>query len=270
MREDTVLDMVLDDDDILERPPAMIVYGRPGSGKSTAVAQSFQNMFWIQSSPTVLRPYKSWLRDNVDLAVKQGQSFPSGRKTVPEYQEDGITPRDVRPVLEAIVSRYAASVQAGTCTYAGIVFDEYNEHMRRVFDSLKRDPKFKGNPFGAINELKRWNKWLCALTQVIKQPIIFIAHERSPSYDQQDGSPTRGKLEYRGGPAFPIGTEIEAMVAAADICVRIDLRASAQGIKRFLLTEPHPLWECKFRDFAISAEEEFDLRKLLLKAGYVL
>lgn len=270
MREDSVLNVDLDDDDILTRPPSMIIYGRPGAGKTTAVAQSFQNMFWIQTSPTVLRPYASWLRDNKDLAAKQGQTFPTGRKTINAYQEDGITPKDVRPVLEELIKRYAAAVQAGTCPYAGIVFDEYNEHMRRVFECIKRDRVLGANPFNAINELKRWNKWLCALPQVIKQPIVLISHEREPTYDSQDGSPTKGQLEYRGGPAFPIGTEIQAMTGAADLCLRIVIRAGSTGPKRIFLTAPDPLWECKFRDFAATAEEEFDLRKLLLKAGYVL
>lgn len=266
---DPVLGISLNDEDVLETPPSILIYAPSGAGKSTAVARSFQNLLWLVSSPTVLRPYASWLRDNKEEAEKLGLKMPA-MKVIPYYDKDGKTKLDNRDMIRQIIWRYCDSVKAGTCPYKGLVLDEYSSFMARVYENLRADPQFGKNVFGAINEIKTWNSWICSFPRITNHALVLISHEAEPRYEEDENAPTFGKLKYRGGPQCVVGTEIQKMAAEADVVLRIQIKKQGSTVKRSFVTELDPSYVAKFRDFSIKPEEDLDLRSLLQRAGYKL
>lgn len=254
------------EDSCLDVPPSIIVYGAPSTGKTSLVAQSFQNLLWIVSEPDSIRFYESTLRDKPSLK-DDGFKMPDF-KYIPEYQPDGKTRFKNRDTLKAIMERICETSAQGKFEYDGLVIDQYNTFAARVYEEIKSDPAFGGNAFRKVDALKSWNAWMCQIPRLTKRVMVLICHEASPKYDEDENSPTRGSLVYKGGPAFPIGPEREAMAAMSTICVRIVVEGSAGHTKRAILTEANAQWTMKFRDAQVKAKEEHDLRKLLLKSGY--
>jgi hypothetical protein len=297
-----VLGLRLDDTDIMEIAPAILIYGRPGAGKSTDVVKAFNNSLYVCSNSTILRPYESWCEANPDI-VKQlnlrtctkpnpnfDPSKPEGdknkkrvarswdehgiaRKTIPSETTNAAgerVPVDTWEAVREILIRYASACSTGKCPYDGIVFDEWSEFSGRIYPQMQK--KFGKNGFAAINEVKEFHRWICQIPKATARKLALVSHDDPPKYDETEGSPTRGKMQYPGGPKFPIGTLKKEVCAQFDIVLHLEVTDGGMdgGIKRRYATEVHPLWERKFRDFRVSADEAVDLYGLLKRAGYLV
>lgn len=271
MIQDPVLGISLTDGStILETPPSVLLYGPPGSGKTTTGAKAFPGALWLTTSPTGLRSFASYMRDN-PADVKQYNLRLPAYKYIPRYAADGKTRLPVLPVLREIIYRYCESCVKGTCPYTGIAFDEYSEFLASVYEDIRADSSIGGNnAFAKIDALKTFDSWIMELPRITGRSQLLIAHDLPPKYDEDENSPTFKKLLAKGGPATPIANERTKLAAGADVCVRVELRQVGLNVKRTIMAQANPLWETKFRDVKIKDEEELDLLKMLTTAGYKL
>ena len=253
-------------DSTMEIKPSILIYGPPGSGKTTSVAQAFQDLLWVVSEPDALRYYQTWAASLPD-EERKNYRMPKF-KYIPEYQADGKTRFSNKDAIQAIVDRYYEAVRVGNCPYKGIVFDQHNTFAQRVYAELAGDVQYGRNKFARIDAIKNWNNWICSIPRVTNTICVLLCHEAHPKFDEEEGSPTQGKLLYKGGPAFPIGTERESMTAMATICLRTTLSGSEGNVQRHYVTEASPMWHAKFRDVRIKAKEKMDLREMVIRAGY--
>lgn len=265
MQTDEVLGLSLMDS-TMDVKPSILIYGPPGGGKTTSVAQAFQDLLWVVSEPDSLRYYQTWA---TSLSPAERTEFRMPRfKYIPEFQPDGKTRFSNRDAIRQIVDRYCDAVAKGNSPYTGIVFDQHNTFAQRVYSELNEDPGYARNKFARIDALKNWNNWICSIPRFTNTIAVLICHEAMPKYDEDENSPTHHKLLYKGGPAFPIGTERESMAAMATICLRTTLEGGEGNVRRMYTTEASPTWHAKFRDVRIKAKEKMDLRELVIRAGY--
>lgn len=265
MQTDEVLGLSLMDS-TMDVKPSILIYGPPGGGKTTSVAQAFQDLLWVVSEPDSLRYYQTWAES---LSPAERAEFRMPRfKYIPEFQPDGKTRFNNKDAIRQIVDRYCDAVVKGNSPYSGIVFDQHNTFAQRVYAELQADPSYGKNKFARIDALKSWNNWICSIPRFTNTIAVLICHEAAPKFDEDEDSPTFRKLLYKGGPAFPIGTERESMAAMATICLRTALEGGEGNIRRMYMTEASPMWHAKFRDVRIKAKEKMDLRELVIRAGY--
>ena len=283
---------------LLFDPPCCVLYARPGFGKSTQLAKSFSSALWITTNKGTLRPYAHWCelnrteaeklelrtlqKPNPKWKSKQKSNTPAylpemraweeggmAMKVIPEFLPDNKTRVDNRALIREIVYRFSASRQAGTCPYDGIVFDEGTEFARRFHAEIEADPGVK-NGFAVWTCLEDYLRWLFQVPRGADCFMGFVCHERAPKYDDREGSPTQGQLQYVGGPSLPSGSVRGALSGMCDILLRGIVRDGMSGPKRLWQTQLSRDWDSKIRAFNLDAEEQCDLRILLTKAGYRL
>jgi hypothetical protein len=280
------LGLTLDDADIFALAVAMVFYSDLGVGKTTAVAQSFPKGLFVQSAPTILRPYASWWKLHSEKAAKEGKpfAFPPieqlARKTIPTPDVLRANGTNTWAMLTAICEAFVATSKAGTNPYEALIFDEWTALAAQVYADIEADPRFsdKRKIWDRIAELKRFHTWVYSIPRMTGKHVVLVCHSSPPAYydadDDKISVALRGTLKYRGGPKMPIGTLIQPVCAAADVVVQMVVEAEpgSAAPKRKFLTAVAPLWERKFRDFRAPPEavvEDAGLRKLLAQSGYL-
>lgn len=278
----------LDTSDILAIPPSLVVYGEPGTGKSTEMARAFPGVMYVQSSPTILHAYADYAKKHPEL----GWQVPI-RVTFDDVVKSlGGSPTGA---LVSIIDTYIKSCDLPQPPFKGIVFDEWNTILERVFAELKTDPwgKFKGrggglNIFAVFDYFKSIHRSALSISRRTRRMVGFVAHHQTPKWDEDENSQTRGQLKWAGGPKMPMGLsdQMAELCAEADIVVQLVVRApgaalSLDGkpppteVQRVFLTQADPKWFRKVRGFGVAAEEVLDLakqqglRELVERAGYV-
>ena len=287
------LGLHLDDHNISEIPPSIVIYGQPGSGKSTEIAKAFSDCLWICSNETVLRPYATWCWKNPVEVMKYSLRTPDqpdpkdptgykhvnrpwedggmARKTIGEYLPGTEIAINSWKDLDAIVKRYVEACKNGTCPYNGIIFDEWSTFADRIYAEMLTHYGTSGRGmFTAIAEIKSFHKKVQSLPARTGRMMALVCHDSPLKLEENEKSPSFGKQKYLGGPKLPIGSLIKQVTATADIVLQVELIVVGQTTLRRYATEAHPKWERKFRDFSIRPNENLDLRPLLLRAGYNL
>lgn len=265
-KESSPLGLKLDTRDVLATPPAIILYGPAGAGKSTAMARAFPNCLYVQTAPTVLRPYAHWLETHKS-DPKIGALKVPDRITLPKYApgEPGKI-LDPRPSLKKIVSQYMDACAKGTCPYEGIVFDEWTEMAWRIYESIKADPTYGRNNFKRSDAIKEIHYEMAELARATNRVVGLVCHEMEPLFDLEEGSPTYGSLKYRGGPKMPVKALSHEVSAAVDIVLRIEVTGNPP-VRQFC-TAIKSDWTSKLRADGLPMYVDVDLRKLLADCGY--
>lgn len=285
------LGLTLDDHDPSKSPCSTIIYGPPGSGKSSSMAHAFQNALFILSNRTVLDSYDSWYAPaktkwEADPNNK-GKPFPFkthaqlAKKTLKTPDEMRAANTNTWQTVSIIVQAFIDASAQGTNPYEGLIFDEWPEICARIHEDMKTDPKFlnrngKVNPFDVIDALKSYHRWIFTVPRVAGKMIGLVCHAQPPKYFDPDDETIpvdqRGKLQYKGGPTMPFGKLVEQVCAAAEVVLHLTVKDGIGAAQRVFYTQVDPLWERKVRrGFGLSAEvplEKMDLRTLLLSAGY--
>lgn len=226
------LGLVLDTDIPSEKKSIIVVYGETKVGKTTEIAKILSSALWICAEPAILAPYQDWYELNTAEARAAGMRDPRlpweaggmARKTLPEYQPDGVTPFPTYDTLTLILKRYVAAVNAGTCPYSGIVLDEYNVLANRVWNDMLRicvnmgDPRFKArvskkpDKYAPPREIINWVNWVCSIGRAgggLKK-FAAVCHPVEPK--PEDG--------LKGGPAGPTAKSRYALLKSADAIIR--------------------------------------------------
>jgi hypothetical protein len=277
------LGLNLDDRNVLELPPSIIIYGPLATGKSTELARAFNDALFVQSQPTVLRTFMSWIRekpDNPDAKPSEANPFPWTRDglkrpaavTIPEFMPDNKTRVDPRPYFDTIFERYNEKLREGTCPYSGIVIDEMAEFMMRAKHVIENDPKSKKG-WAQMGLVKQWGYSIAQWPRATGQFAAMVMHETPPKYDMEEGSKTYGKMIYPGGPDFPYGKMIQEVGQMVDICLRRvllppeDLLAGGAARVAYVCKQTTE-YVAKFRDIGIEFQANCDLVELLRRAHY--
>jgi hypothetical protein len=127
------------------------------------------------------------------------------------------------------------------------------------------------NNFAVRDAVNQWVNWVVNLPRGANCFFALVCHEKDPVFhDGKTPGKAAGTLKYAGGPACPTGPLSKMIAHAADIVIRGVVRKVGRETKRAWNTSVDPRWHQKFRDFSAQSEEELDLRKILLRAGYRL
>lgn len=276
----------VDDFDVLSVPPSVVLYGPPGVGKSFEMARAFPRVLYVQSSPSILHALADYVAKTKKGAIPERVTLDE-RTVAQHFNNSTIT------AVVTIVERYIAACDSGKAPWEGIVFDEWNTLCERMFAELKADPwgKFKGrsgavNIFAVMDAFKGIHRSVISLARRTRKVVGFVSHHQSPKVDEDDNSPTKGLIKWRGGPKMPMGLsdQMVELCADADVVLQLmveevkgDLMAGtavpAGTTKRSFLTALDEKWFRKVRGF-VDPVEPLDvtnghgLRELLAKAGY--
>lgn len=256
---------------LLEIPPAIILYGPAGAGKSTEMAKALNRCKWVVTSPTVLRPFASWMNNHKEEAKRLGLQMPSFT-VIPKLNPSTREPIDPRPALEKIVNAFIKDIEAGKNSYEGLVFDEWTEMAFRIHEGIKVDKQFGKNNFARMDALKDIHYQMAEIPRMTGKALGLICHEMEPQFDGNEGSVTFGRLQYPGGPKMPIKSLTRDISAAMDVVLRIRIEENTmtKEVSRFYDTSVSQFWQCKIRADGIDNKEPLGLRNLLSKAGYTL
>jgi hypothetical protein len=280
------LGLTLVEDEPFDQPPSVYIYGSPGIGKSTSVAQAAQNALFILSSRNILAPYGSWMKmmlknDETRAEALTYRPFASEHSAMPrlaryDLSRDAAEARGLRTLdfLDGLLTKIENEAAKGNRPYKGIVLDEMTDFSTRIYTEMQDDPANKKggkvNGWAVVDAIKAFHKKLAKFPERTGMYLVMVCHAREPTYfdptDSKVASDKRGTLKYKGGPAFAIGSLIEPLSADADFVFQLIPEAEGGRTKRFLLSELDEFWTRKARDFRIPHRVELSeavLRKLM-------
>jgi hypothetical protein len=282
----TGIGLPLDASSVLDLPPSVVLYGPPGVGKSFEMARAFPRVLYVQSSPSILHALAHYATTHPEIRVPDRVTL--DEKVVAQHFAGSYT-----AAILAVVEKFVAACDAGTCPYEGIVFDEWNTLSERIFAELKTDPwgKFKGrsgsiNIFAVMDAFKTIHRSVLSLARRTRKVVGFVSHFQIPKLDEDENSPTKGAIKWQGGPKMPMGLsdQVVEICAEADVVLQLMMKESKSGdlmsgtasttAQRVFLTQLDPKWFRKVRGFGVEPEEVLDvkqgkgLRELLVRAGY--
>lgn len=267
------LGFTLDESPAFSTPPSVIIFGPPGIGKTTSIAQAFQNALFLTSKPNILAPYGSWWETLPADRKAKYRPYAPVAGAQPPIARYSITREDcakrnlsTQSFLGAILQRVTESAQKGQKPYSTVVIDEMTDISNRVLNEMENDPKFlnrggKRDGFAVADALKTWHRTLMRFPAQSGIALVTVCHSREPSFfapnNDKVASEKRGELQYKGGPAFAWGSLVEPMCADADFVIQLEPVSDGLGpLKRMMLTELDDRWMRKARDFRIPAKVE--------------
>jgi len=297
----------LDGESVIKKAPLVIVYGPPKLGKSEDAAISFSDAMWMCSDAKVLRAYATWYHQTDDKGRRIHEEYIRQHKlrdpevpwekggmariSIPEYKSNM---RDRTGALFNLYSfiqdKYAPAVEKGAWPTRGLVLDEASEFVRRGLKEIEEDPDCvasNGNT-DSFEVHRRFSNFMAFLAQVCsatKQPVILLANEKAPSYNERKNHRDFGKLKYKGGPDFQRGGIARTMCHAADVIVHRTLIETAQedtlrdkdnekannvSFRAEYITTPSETWERGVRDVRVQPRFGLSLREFLTECGFVL
>ena len=245
---------------VIEDPPFIIVYAKPGFGKSLSFCTSFagttdgQGALFLTTAPTVLRPYASWCAMNREIVeaaklrtllkpnpwwtpekqkngepayLNEARSWAEGGmavKEIPAFLPDGKTQVDNCEIVREILERFCNARQKSACPYNGFILDEGSEFGDRWLSAINARfmKEIAHNPYKRWDLVDSWFNWLKAVPRAAGCFLGMACHVEDPKYfGEADKQPMKvGQLKSEGGPSMPGARVREALCAAADVVLR--------------------------------------------------
>lgn len=250
-----VLGLPLDQTNILDAPASMLIGGEAGAGKTFALVTALpaDRTLWICSSAKVLQAPAQLEWANPELFRAAGMALPTARIVIPATVPGAPDTRlPNRTAIHDILVKLAAAAQKGQRPYRNLVFANWDTFLARVFEEFTaevRALRVSGGKAGQLDHViktKEWAVWVYDVCRANGFNGFFEVNERSPKFDADEDSPTRGQMLSRRGPNMPIYTMIEQCVNDADAYIR--LTASLLG--RRWQTKPTADTWAKLRGFS--------------------
>ncbi len=213
---------------VLDSAPSVVIFGPAGAGKTFQMASAFQNCLYVQTSPGILRAYADWVAKHPELKWKVPAYITFDENYVRSHGGGSWT-----MCLVDILTKYIAACDNKTSPYEGIVFDEWSTLCERIFAELKTDPwgKFKGrggnlNIFAVFDAFKGIHRSAVSLSRRTRKMAGFVSHAQMPKIDEEDNSPNRGGIKWRGGPKMPMGLSDQSaeLCSDADVVLQLEIK----------------------------------------------
>lgn len=261
-----------------------ILFGAPGTGKSTAAAETFPDSFYLSSSPNVLQFYKV-------QAKKYGLPLPVKEVVLDVYSNDGkMTPgpdgSPVRVPQKAWLEEYLKMLKlrishdlknGGALKYKNIVIDECGTFWNRVFAEIEPLSLTKdGTKVDGFASFKNMGKWSNDFVTELRQfntyglNVCLICHDAEPEKEK----------DKKGGPKMPSQTIARQLAADADgVLLRamedppidLDKPTEKKRARRVWVAHGSQHWLSKLRglpDDEFEAVKELKLKEILERAGF--
>lgn len=179
---------------------SFILYGVPGTGKSTAALQTFQDALYIASSPNNAQFYKQWLQCPEGKA--SGKKLPKREMVLDMFsltldgkvypQRQGVSQlqhlnANIKKVVDDCLDASAAGKPA---PYNYVILDELGTFWARVFEEIKptvlnREGKLDG--LGAFNVAAKWSRDICNYMRQllsVNVGLCVITHDQEPEKEK--------------------------------------------------------------------------------------
>lgn len=204
-----------------------ILYGSPGSGKSSEAASCFQDSLYLMSSPNLLHFYEQYLVKknpalkmpkrsicvdtySVDSKVELYPDGPNAGMPKPVAQKDALELYFSSAVKQILM----AKAKNEATPWKNIVIDEVGTFWQRVFEEIAPTCLAKNGSIdtrGAYGEMNKWNNRMINLLRqaLVSANVVMIAHD-------QDPDPSEGR---KGGPKLVSQGIQKQLCADADAIV---------------------------------------------------
>jgi hypothetical protein len=253
-----------------------VLFGVPGSGKSTEAAQTFQDALYISSGANVLQFYKQ-------LAKETGVALPKKEIIVDDYSIDGKVDYDkegtpmkisTKQSIEGLI-RGAVKIISSERKYRNVIIDEAGTFWTRILAEIT--PTITGKSgsvdtrkaFGVMNDWSReCLKFLSHVITIGAANVVLIAHAQEPDEER------------KGGPKFPSQGIMNQICADADgVLLRVVEDAPIDLDHPMVKQPPLRLWRAhasqhwltKLRGLPDSRFEDvksYRLKEILEQAGF--
>jgi hypothetical protein len=254
--------------DFLKVPPAILITGDTGTGKSTAVAEAFHDYKWLVSNPKQLGPIQARIAKQTEQTPEAERVSWTGSAAlfVPEFDSDqSLKKHSAREPFREWINKYVSACKAGKVKYRGLVIDELSTLLDWIFQDVAQIHGRTGRgPFDAVAEIKEIAMRLTQLPQETGKGVVFISHWQDKKFDERPDVATRGEMRYPAGPTFPVGTMIRPFCREMDLVWRLVCRDSMSGRIRFFETQPKEDTVLKTKRFGLPPEVPLDgFRRLI-------
>ncbi len=239
----------------------MIFAGATGVGKTTAIAQTFPEYFYLLTNQTALAPFADYLQRYPEEAAKRGLSAPSGVKVIsPAYDAEMRMVRgSVIDPFFGFLEQWIAASKAGKNKFAGLAIVEFSTLLEWLYEEARARSGSSGRgAFEAIDTIKRIAIRLAHLPGDTGKGLVCESHW-SELVLHEDGLKA-GQVKYPAGPKMPIGTMIEAVCKEFDIVWRLCVSGGKdmQARRLYFETQPRQDYVLKTRRFGALDEEPLE------------
>lgn len=229
----SIAGLEIDTSSVLLTAPSVVIFGVAGGGKTFQMASAFQNSLYIQTSQSILRAYADWCEKHPELKWKVPAHITFDENYVREHGGSWTG------CLIDIMTKYLAATDAGKSPYEGIIFDEWSTLCERIFAELKTDPwgKFKGrngniNIFAVFDAFKSIHRSALSLGRRSRKMVGFVSHAQMPKIEDDDASPNKGGIKWRGGPKMPMGLSDQSseLCSDADVVLQLEIKDNKKAV----------------------------------------
>jgi hypothetical protein len=249
--------------DPLKLPPSMIIAGATGVGKTTAIASTFPEYFYLLTNPTAIAPIADYVQRYPEIAKARGITVPTGLKVItPSYDRDCKMVRGsvIEPFLTFLEGWVSASA-SGQNKYAGLAIVEFSTLLDWLYEEV-RPASGSGSgrsAFDAIDRIKRIANRLAKLPSETGKGLVCESHWAEMVL-HDDESPKRGQVKHPAGPRMPIGTMIELVCKEFDLVWRLCVSGGTglDARKLYFETQPRQDYVLKTRRFGVLDEEPLE------------
>lgn len=259
-----------------------VLFGPPGSGKSTEAAATFPDSLYVMSSPNILQFYENEYLKTPE-AIALGLRMPKRVVCLDKYSIDGRVemlptghPKPVpqKATLEGILDQAVTRALIARSKnepppWRNLVIDEVGTFWPRVYEEIKPTILTRSGSvdtrgaFGALAEWSRNRTDYLRQLLVCGMNVVLVGHDQEPDPQQ----------EKKGGPKFPSQQIMREICADADGVLLRGFEDGELGApsNRIWIAHGRQNWLSKIRgipDRMFGEVKNWHLTKVVTTAGF--